>query len=63
MSKSLSVYLDWKPFLDKKLRQSFWEEQTKVNIVLNLYVDSPLIILDEPTNGLEPMPTDRLKAT
>ncbi len=42
------------PFLDKKLSTLSGGTKQKVNIVLTFMFDSPLIILDEPTNGLDP---------
>lgn len=49
------------PFLDKKLSNLSGGTKQKVNIVLTFMFDSPLIILDEPTNGLDPMALIRLK--
>lgn len=42
------------PFLDKKLSTLSGGTKQKVNIVLTFMFDSPLIILDEPTTGLDP---------
>ena len=42
------------PFLDKKLATLSGGTKQKVNIVLTLMFDSPLLILDEPTTGLDP---------
>lgn len=42
------------PFLDKKLGTLSGGTKQKVNIVLTFMFDSPLMILDEPTNGLDP---------
>ncbi len=42
------------PFLDKKLATLSGGTKQKVNIVLTFMFDSPIIILDEPTNGLDP---------
>ncbi|MEC8832534.1 MAG: ABC transporter ATP-binding protein, partial [Bacteroidota bacterium] len=41
-------------FLDKKLSTLSGGTKQKVNIVLTFMFDSPLIILDEPTTGLDP---------
>jgi Cu-processing system ATP-binding protein len=41
------------PFLDKKLGNLSGGTKQKVNIVLTFMFESPLIILDEPTTGLE----------
>lgn len=49
------------PFLDKKLTNLSGGTKQKVNIVLAFMFDSPLIILDEPTNGLDPMALILLK--
>ena len=50
------------PFLDKKLGNLSGGTKQKVNIVLTFMFDSPLIILDEPTTGLDPISLIRLKA-
>lgn len=42
------------PFLDKKLATLSGGTKQKVNIVLTMMFDSPLLILDEPTTGLDP---------
>jgi len=49
------------PFLDKKLSTLSGGTKQKVNIVLTFMFDSPLIILDEPTTGLDPKALIRLK--
>lgn len=49
------------PFLDKKLANLSGGTKQKVNIVLAFMFDSPIIILDEPTNGLDPLAVIRLK--
>ena len=49
------------PFLDKKLSNLSGGTKQKVNIVLTFMFNSPLIILDEPTNGLDPLALIRLK--
>jgi len=49
------------PFLDKKLSTLSGGTKQKVNIVLTFMFDSPLIILDEPTTGLDPISLIRLK--
>ncbi len=43
------------PFLDKKLGYLSGGTRQKVNIVLALMFDSDIIILDEPTTGLDPV--------
>lgn len=49
------------PFLDKKLSTLSGGTKQKVNIVLTFMFDSPLIILDEPTTGLDPASLIHLK--
>ena len=49
------------PFLDKKLGTLSGGTKQKVNIVLTFMFDSPLIVLDEPTTGLDPISLIRLK--
>lgn len=48
-------------FLDKKLGNLSGGTKQKVNLVLTFMFDSPLIILDEPTTGLDPISHIRLK--
>lgn len=50
-----------KPFLDKKLGTLSGGTKQKVNIVLTFMFNSPLMILDEPTTGLDPGSLIRLK--
>ena len=49
------------PFLNKKLATLSGGTKQKVNIVLAFMFDSPLIILDEPTTGLDPKALIHLK--
>ncbi|HFB99191.1 MAG TPA: ABC transporter ATP-binding protein [Phaeodactylibacter sp.] len=49
------------PFLDKKLGHLSGGTKQKVNIVLTLMFESNLIILDEPTTGLDPISLIQLK--
>ncbi|WP_299556647.1 ABC transporter ATP-binding protein [Seonamhaeicola sp.] len=49
------------PFLNKKLGTLSGGTKQKVNIVLTFMFDSPLIILDEPTTGLDPISLLHLK--
>ncbi|MGB5556270.1 MAG: ABC transporter ATP-binding protein [Flavobacteriaceae bacterium] len=49
------------PFLNKKLATLSGGTKQKVNIVLTFMFDSPIIILDEPTNGLDPQAVIHLK--
>ncbi|OIQ40881.1 MAG: copper ABC transporter ATP-binding protein [Bacteroidetes bacterium MedPE-SWsnd-G1] len=49
------------PFLDKKLGSLSGGTKQKVNIVLTFMFDSDIIILDEPTTGLDPIALIHLK--
>jgi Cu-processing system ATP-binding protein len=49
------------PFLDKKLGSLSGGTKQKVNIVLTFMFDSDLLILDEPTTGLDPVALIHLK--
>ncbi len=49
------------PFLDKKLGNLSGGTKQKVNILLTFMFDSELIILDEPTTGLDPISLINLK--
>ncbi|HQU71313.1 MAG TPA: ABC transporter ATP-binding protein [Calditrichia bacterium] len=49
------------PVLDKKLSTLSGGTAQKVNIVLTFMFDSPVIILDEPTTGLDPVALLRFK--
>ena len=49
------------PYLDKKLSHLSGGTAQKVNIVLAFMFDSPLMVLDEPTVGLDPVALIRLK--
>lgn len=49
------------PFLSKKLNTLSGGTKQKVNLVLTLMFDSPIIILDEPTTGLDPIAMIHLK--
>ncbi len=49
------------PFLNKKLGNLSGGTKQKVNLLLTFMFDSPLIILDEPTTGLDPISHLRLK--
>ena len=50
------------PFLDKKFATLSGGTKQKVNLLLTLMFDSPLIILDEPTTGLDPVALINLKS-
>ncbi|MFQ5447658.1 MAG: ABC transporter ATP-binding protein [Saprospiraceae bacterium] len=49
------------PFLDKRLSNLSGGTRQKVNLVLAFMYDCPVIILDEPTAGLDPISIVRLK--
>lgn len=48
-------------YLTKKLRNLSGGTRQKVNIVLTFMFDSPILILDEPTAGLDPVSLLKLK--
>lgn len=50
-----------KEYMDKRLGNLSGGTRQKVNLVLTFMYDSPLIILDEPTAGLDPVALIRLK--
>ena len=52
---------DVQPFLDKKLGNLSGGTKQKVNIILTFMFESDLIILDEPTTGLDPISLIHLK--
>lgn len=49
------------PFLNQKLSTLSGGTKQKVNLVLTFMFDSPLMILDEPTTGLDPAALIKLK--
>jgi Cu-processing system ATP-binding protein len=49
------------PFLNKRLGTLSGGTKQKVNIILTFMFNSPIIILDEPTTGLDPISLIRLK--
>ncbi|MCR9253173.1 MAG: ABC transporter ATP-binding protein [bacterium] len=49
------------PFLNQKLSNLSGGTRQKVNIILTFMFDSPILILDEPTAGLDPLSLVRLK--
>ncbi|NVK53142.1 MAG: ABC transporter ATP-binding protein [Flavobacteriaceae bacterium] len=58
---ALIEQFDLKPFLKQKLGNLSGGTRQKVNLVLTFMFDSELIILDEPTTGLDPISLIRLK--
>ena len=59
--QELIAHFDLEPFLDKKLGNLSGGTKQKVNIVLTFMFESDLIILDEPTTGLDPISLLHLK--
>ena len=59
--KELIELFALEPFLDKKLGNLSGGTKQKVNIVLTFMFESDLIILDEPTTGLDPISLIHLK--
>ena len=59
--RELIKLFDLVPYLDKKLGNLSGGTKQKVNIVLTFMFESDLIILDEPTTGLDPISLIRLK--
>ncbi|MDB4293273.1 ABC transporter ATP-binding protein [Maribacter sp.] len=59
--EKLIALFQLEPFLDKKLATLSGGTKQKVNIVLAFMFDCPLLILDEPTTGLDPASLIRLK--
>ena len=59
--QELIAHFDLEPFLDKKLGNLSGGTKQKVNIVLTFMFESDLIILDEPTTGLDPISLLNLK--
>ena len=52
---------DLQPYLNKRLGQLSGGTRQKVNLVLTFMFDSPILILDEPTAGLDPVSLIKLK--
>jgi Cu-processing system ATP-binding protein len=59
--KKLISLFHLEPYLNTKLGTLSGGTKQKVNIVLTFMFNSPLIILDEPTTGLDPVSLIRLK--
>jgi Cu-processing system ATP-binding protein len=59
--KPLVDLFDLNPFLDKKLGNLSGGTRQKVNIVLTFMFDTSVLILDEPTAGLDPVSLIKLK--
>jgi Cu-processing system ATP-binding protein len=52
---------DLEPYLDKTFGNLSGGTKQKVNIVLSFMFDTPILMLDEPTTGLDPVALIRLK--
>lgn len=59
--KSLIEMFNLTPFLKQKLNNLSGGTKQKVNLVLAFMFDSPVVILDEPTTGLDPVSLISLK--
>ena len=59
--KELIRLFKLEPFLDKKLGNLSGGTKQKVNLVLTFMFDNPILILDEPTTGLDPVSLIHLK--
>jgi Cu-processing system ATP-binding protein len=59
--EEMIALFDLHPFLDKRLGNLSGGTRQKVNLVLTFMYDCPIIILDEPTAGLDPISMVRLK--
>jgi Cu-processing system ATP-binding protein len=59
--KSLIEIFELEPFLKRRLRNLSGGTRQKVNLVLCFMFDNDIIILDEPTVGLDPIALIRLK--
>lgn len=60
-AEKLVALFQMEPFVDKKLSALSGGTKQKVNIVLAFMFDCPLLILDEPTTGLDPASLIHLK--
>ena len=59
--KALIELFELEPFLNRRLRNLSGGTRQKVNLVLCFMFDNDIIILDEPTVGLDPIALIRLK--
>lgn len=60
-SESLVKLFGLEKYLDKKLGNLSGGTRQRVNIVLTFMFDTPVIVLDEPTAGLDPVSLIKLK--
>jgi Cu-processing system ATP-binding protein len=61
LTQSLIDYFELEPFLGKPLRVLSGGTRQKVSAVLAFLFDPPVLMLDEPTAGLDPLASSRLK--
>ena len=59
--EKLVAYFQLEPHLGKSLRTLSGGTRQKVSAVLTFLFDPPVLILDEPTAGLDPLASSRLK--
>ena len=59
--KELLEYFEIEGYLNKQLSHLSGGTKQKVNLVLAFMFDNPIMILDEPTNGLDPVALIKLK--
>jgi len=59
--KELIELFELESELNKKMRHLSGGNRQKVNLLLGLMYDSPVIVLDEPSNGLDPLSYLNLK--
>lgn len=59
--EALISFFELTPFLDKRLGNLSGGTRQKVNLVQAFMYDSPILMLDEPTAGLDPVAMIRLK--
>lgn len=60
-SEALIELFELSPFMHKKIRHLSGGTRQKVNILLTFMFNNPVIILDEPSSGLDPVAIIRLK--
>ncbi len=59
--EELIAYFGLEPFLKKQFNTLSGGTKQKVNLLLTFMFDNPLLVLDEPTTGLDPVALIRLK--
>ncbi len=60
-SHELVNFFELQSFMDKALRNLSGGTRQKINVVLTFMFDNPIVIMDEPTAGLDPIALIRLK--